>query len=194
MNDIKEIVLYYKDGNVTYKELDVAKELQDRYPELGKPILIREGNNTNKTAIIFDNLKEFKIEINHINVSFLIYHSYFDKINSLIFDCIDIFDSQHVAFKRIGYLSNINISDSLKDILENKYLNVDNIKGVPYLNVFNEIEVKGYKVNIWERIDFEHKIIKYDFNTNQNEEVKFDMKFIKEFTSSSNSFMDGRLS
>ena len=46
MKDLKEVVLYFKEG-CPLVPVDIAKSITDRFKEIGNPIVLNPASNTN---------------------------------------------------------------------------------------------------------------------------------------------------
>ncbi len=198
MNDSKEICLYF-DKNVNYNPIDIAKEIQDRYKELGSPVILPVSNNKEVPTIIFQENPEFFLRCNFNTLNFVVNHTYFKKLETIIFDLIDIFEEYNVKFIRIGYVCNIYMTHDKVDMYKNIYLKEDKTKDMEefQLYLFKELSTKNGNINSWERIISEgnkkHDILlQYDFNSKQEDKIDFDMKYIKEFIKVSNDYIESR--
>ena len=90
MNDSKEICLYF-DKNTNYNPVDIAKEICDRYKELGNPLIL-PSQGGNAPVIVFQENPEIFLRCNYFTLNFVVNHTYFNKLESIIFDLVDIFE------------------------------------------------------------------------------------------------------
>lgn len=198
MKNTKEIILFYEkvpDFNLT----DIAKEILDRYEYLGEPTIIPRNEN-NTFLVVFNKNSEFQIEINDKNVLIVMKHSYFNNLNSIVFDVVDTFEMFDTKFSRIGYISS-NFESPLKiEKAKEKYLNVEEFKDVLELNLswYRKINFRSSYINCWERVitdtvNFKDLLLQYDINTLVGEKVDIDMKFIKDFFKTSDDYIEKRI-
>ena len=201
MNDVREIVLYFGDGSKLVP-VDIAKGLTDRYPELGNPLVLTpEGNNPHSPIVVFKENNDFMITVTLMTVNVVINHNYFNKMDTIIFDLVDMFDELNVSLSRMGIVYSLFYSSDKKDILLNKMFNSDilpdDMKDFR-VSFFKKIDSKVGSINCWERIitDSERMndlLYQFDFNTNYDKNANFDMKFIKEITSIADQYIDSRV-
>lgn len=198
MKNTKEIILFYEkvpDFNLT----DIAKEILDRYEYLGEPTIIPRNEN-NTFLVVFNKNSEFQIEINDKNVLIVMKHSYFNDLNSIVFDVVDTFEMFDTKFSRIGYISS-NFESPLKiEKAKEKYLNVEEFKDVLELNLswYRKINFRSSYINCWERVitdtvNFKDLLLQYDINTLVGKKVDIDMKFIKDFFKTSDDYIEKRI-
>lgn len=198
MKNTKEIILFYEkvpDFNLT----DIAKEILDRYEYLGEPTIIPRNEN-NTFLVVFNKNSELQIEINDKNVFIVMKHSYFNSLNSIVFDVVDTFEMFDTKFSRIGYISS-NFESPLKiEKAKEKYLNVEEFKDVLELNLswYRKIDFRSSYINCWERVitdtvNFKDLLLQYDINTLVGEKVDIDMKFIKDFFKTSDDYIEKRI-
>ena len=198
MKNTKEIILFYEkvpDFNLT----DIAKEILDRYEYLGEPTIIPRNEN-NTFLVVFNKNSELQIEINDKNVFIVMKHSYFNSLNSIVFDVVDTFEMFDTKFSRIGYISS-NFESPLKiEKAKEKYLNVEEFKDVLELNLswYRKIDFRSSYINCWERVitdtvNFKDLLLQYDINTLVGEKVDVDMKFIKDFFKTADDYVEKRM-
>ena len=198
MKNTKEIILFYEkvpDFNLT----DIAKEILDRYEYLGEPTIIPKNEN-NTFLVVFNKNSELQIEINDKNVFIVMKHSYFNSLNSIVFDVVDTFEMFDTKFSRIGYISS-NFESPLKiEKAKEKYLNVEEFKDVLELNLswYRKIDFRSSYINCWERVitdtvNFKDLLLQYDINTLVGEKVDIDMKFIKDFFKTADDYVEKRM-
>lgn len=198
MKNTKEIILFYEkvpDFNLT----DIAKEILDRYEYLGEPTIIPRNEN-NTFLVVFNKNSELQIEINDKNVFIVMKHSYFNSLNSIVFDVVDTFEMFDTKFSRIGYISS-NFESPLKiEKAKEKYLKVEEFKDVLELNLswYRKIDFRSSYINCWERVitdtvNFKDLLLQYDINTLVGEKVDIDMKFIKDFFKTADDYVEKRI-
>lgn len=198
MKNTKEIILFYEkvpDFNLT----DIAKEILDRYEYLGEPTIIPRNEN-NTFLVVFNKNSELQIEINDKNVFIVMKHSYFNSLNSIVFDVVDTFEMFDTKFSRIGYISS-NFESPLKiEKAKEKYLKVEEFKDVLELNLswYRKIDFRSSYINCWERVitdtvNFKDLLLQYDINTLVGEKVDIDMKFIKDFFKTADDYVEKRM-
>lgn len=198
MKNTKEIILFYEkvpDFNLT----DIAKEILDRYEYLGEPTIIPRNEN-NTFLVVFNKNSELQIEINDKNVFIVMKHSYFNSLNSIVFDVVDTFEMFDTKFSRMGYISS-NFESPLKiEKAKEKYLNVEEFKDVLELNLswYRKIDFRSSYINCWERVitdtvNFKDLLLQYDINTLVGEKVDIDMKFIKDFFKTADDYVEKRI-
>lgn len=198
MKNTKEIILFY-DQEPDFNLNDVAQEILSRYEHLEEPTIIPKNEN-NTFLIVFNKNPELQIEINDKNVLIVMKHSYFNDLNSIVFDVVDAFEMYDTKFSRMGYISS-NFESPLKiDRAKEKYLQVDEFKDVLELNLswYKKIDFRSSYINCWERVitdsvHFKDLLLQYDINTIVGEKVEIDMKFIKEFFKTADEYIEKRI-
>ena len=158
------------------------------------------SNENNTFLVVFNKNSEFQIEINDKNVLIVMKHSYFNDLNSIVFDVVDTFEMFDTKFSRIGYISS-NFESPLKiEKAKEKYLNVEEFKDVLELNLswYRKINFRSSYINCWERVitdtvNFKDLLLQYDINTLVGEKVDIDMKFIKDFFKTSDDYIEKRI-
>lgn len=200
MKDSKEIILFYKDKTNSFKPVDVAKELMERYPELGNPIILPESKNKNNPLVVFNENMDFQLQTSYTSLTFAVNHHYFDKLTSIIFDMVDTMEGFYAPFSRIGYISNNMLSPTYIDKAKERFFKLDYLEDLGDFNFswYKKITTKKCNINCWERVitdklDFPDLLMQYDMNSPINESVKFDMKYIKEFINTCNEYIESRL-
>lgn len=198
MKNTKEIILFY-DQAPDFNLNDVAQEILSRYEHLEEPTIIPKNEN-NTFLIVFNKNPELQIEINDKNVLIVMKHSYFNDLNSIVFDVVDAFEMYDTKFSRMGYISS-NFESPLKiDRAKEKYLQADEFKDVLELNLswYKKINFRSSYINCWERVitdsvHFKDLLLQYDINTIVGEKVEIDMKFIKEFFKTADEYIEKRI-
>lgn len=200
MKDTKEIVLFFK-GVANFSSFEVAKELLNRYELLGEPMVLPDSSTDAKVpSVIFNKEPDMQVEVSRQSVNIVISTAYFDKVSSIIFDMVDLFEGFKLSFYRIGYISSVFLSPKYIDKAKNRFFRMENLEGLENLNFswFRVLEGKSSKINCWERIitdtvHFDDLLIQYDFNSPIEEEFEFNMKYIKDFINTTNDYMEERL-
>lgn len=198
MKDTKEIVLFF-DKNTSYDTLKVAKEIVDRYPELGNPIILPEVEKQKTPLMVFNTNPDFQLQGNYYSINFVVNHNYFDKLSSIIFDLVDTLAEFNCNFIRLGYISNMFLAPQYIEKVKNMFLKLDHLDGVQDFNLswYKKLETKIGNINCWERfitdsLDFDDLLIQFDFNSPINVTVDFDIKYIKDFIKLSNDYIEDR--
>lgn len=198
MKDTKEVVLFFK-HNTVYKPLDVAKELSNRYEELGNPLILPETANKKNPLIVFNENKDFQIQANLLTFTIVVNHNCFERLASIIFDVVDTLNEFGCSFVRIGYISSVFLPPRCVDIAKERFLRMDYIEDVTDFNLswYKKIDTKYGAINSWERFitdsaNFDDLLCQYDFNSPAKEEVDFNMKYIKEFLKVADSYIADR--
>lgn len=199
MKDTKEIVLFFKE-EAKYSSIDVAKEIMSRYELLGEPVIIPDNGDAKLPTIIFNKSADMQIQVSRVSINVVVNHTYFEEISSIIFDMVDIFETFNLNFYRIGYISSIFLSPKYITKVKERFLNLENLEGIEDFNFswYHGIENKNGKINCWERIitdkaNFSDLLMQYDFNSPINEEIEFNMKYIKEFVNLTNNYIEERV-
>lgn len=199
MKDTKEIVLFFKE-EARYSSLDVAKEIMNRYELIGEPVIIPDNGDAKLPTIIFNKNADMQVQVSRVSVNVIVNHNCFNEISSIAFDMVDIFEAFNLNFYRIGYISSVFLAPKYVTKVKERFLNLDNLEGIEDFNFswYHVIENKLGKINCWERIitdkaNFSDLLMQYDFNSPANEEVEFDMKYIKEFINSTNDYIEERV-
>lgn len=198
MKDTKEIVLFFKE-DTNFSLVDISKELISRYPALGEPMILPDNGKTKSPLILFNSNPEFQMQISRVSLNFVISHSYFSKIDSIIFDIVDAFEEFDCYFFRMGYISSIFMSPDYIEKTKERFLKCDELDDVKEFNLswYRSFENKYGVINCWERFitdttDFKDLLIQYDFNSPINVQIDFNMKFIKEFIKTANDYIEKR--
>lgn len=199
MYDTKEVVLFFN-KEVNFESFDVAKEITKRFPQIGDAIILPNSKNLRQPVILFSSSEVIKIQISKISVNILVNHTLFDELTSGVFDLIDLFEGFDCSFNRIGYIASFLISPRDKEILENKYLKMEKLKDVTdySMSFYHEIKTKENNLNAWERITYDSANLKdvlyqFDINSKENDQITFDMKYLKRFFKDANNFIDKKV-
>lgn len=199
MKDTKEIVLFFKE-EARYSSLDVAKEIMNRYELIGEPVIIPDNGDAKLPTIIFNKSVDMQVQVSRVSVNVIINHTYFNDLSSIVFDMVDIFESFDLNFYRMGYISSLFLAPKYLSKVKERFFNLDNLPGMDDFNFswYHRIENKIGAINCWERIitdktNFSDILMQYDFNSPANEEVDFNMKYIKEFIKVTNDYIEERV-
>ena len=198
MKDTKEIVLFFCD-DTNFSLVDVSKELLGRYSELGEPTVLPDNGKTKAPLILFNSNPDFQIQISRVSVNFVVNHTYFEKLTSIIFDIVDTFEEFKCKFFRMGYISSIFLAPQYIEKVQEKFLRSNNLEGIKEFNLswYKILENKFGPINCWERFitdtsDFKDLLIQYDFNTPIDIQIDFEIKYIKEFIKTANEYISSR--
>lgn len=199
MKDTKEIVLFFKD-ETTFKPIDIAKEILNRYPELGNPIIIPESDNKNVPVIIFNENPDLQMQVSFKMFTIVMRHNYFDKVSSIVFDIVDAFSEFNIDFSRIGYIASVFLSPKYINKAKKKYLNSKLDEDITDFNFswYKKLECSFGNINCWERIivdnnNFKDLLCQFDFNTIATDVISLEMKNIKEFFKLTNEYIEDRV-
>jgi hypothetical protein len=199
MKDTKEIVITFA-NNTNYNAIDVGKELLNRYPELGNITILPISKDNKLPIIIFNENPDIQIQASLSSISFVVNHTYFNKLASICFDIVDTFETFNVTSVRIGYISSIFLPNNNISIVKEKYLKTDALEDIKDFNLswYRELDTKIGKLNFWERIltdhlDFPDLLLQYDINTKIETETYLDMKYIKNFLSIADEYIEQRI-
>lgn len=199
MKDTKEIVLFFNKED-KFVPLDVAKEISERYPELGNPVIIPEMPNKSTPLIVFKENNEFQLQVTKNALTLVLCHNYFKNITTITFDMVDVFESFDVSFGRIGYIASNFLAPQYVEKAKERFLVSDNIGDVLDINLswYRKVPIKDDYLNCWERIITDHDnfsdlLCQYDFNTPVNIEVNLEMKYIKEFFRVTDEYIEERV-
>lgn len=198
MKDTKEVVLFFN-NNANYDAVDIAKELKNRYPELGNPIIMPGQNDPTKPVIIFKENPDFTLRATLTSIGFVVNHTYFNNLASICFDLVDIFGEINIDLVRIGYISSVFLAPAKIDIAKHKFLKLEEFDDVMDINLawYRELETDFGRLNSWERVvtdhlDFQDLLLQYDFNTPIDKKIDIDMKYLKKFFSFSDEYIEKR--
>ena len=199
MNDIREVVLYFKEG-CRLVPFNIAKAISDRFDEIGSPTILNPEVNSNQPMVIFKENEQMMITVTQMTVNLVVTEKHFKKLDTIIFDLVDLFDEIDIEFVKIGIIFSIFLSEKNKEIFMNKLLNTNNIPDdVEDFNVslYRKIDFRKTKLNCWERVitnseQFNDLLIQFDFNTLSEEVVNIDMKFIRELIDVSDKYIEER--
>lgn len=199
MKDTKEIVLFFEEG-VNFSLLDVSREIVSRYKECGEPILFPDDGKTKAPLILFNTNPDFQIQISRVSLNFVVNHHYFKKLAALIFDMVDVFEEFKCKFYRMGYISSIFLSPDYVKRVKNRFLRVEELVDISEFNLcwYKRFQNKFGYINCWEKFitdstNFKDLLIQYDINTPVDENISFDMKYIKEFIVTANDYIEKRI-
>ena len=141
------------------------------------------------------------ITVTLMTVNVVINHSYFDKMDTIIFDLVDMFDELNVSLSRMGIVYSLFYNSDKKEKLLDKMFNSDVLPDDMEdfrVSFFKKIESKIGTINCWERIITDKErmndlLYQFDFNTNYDKNADFNMKFIKEIISIADEYIDSRV-
>lgn len=199
MKDTKEIVLFFKE-NSTFKEIEVAKEIISRYPEIGNPVIIPESDKREVPVIIFNENPDLQMQISLKMCTIVVNHSYFEKLSTIVFDIVDTFADVKQEFVRIGYISNVFLSPSTVIRAKKKYLNEKIVDDITDFNFswYKKLNASFGAINCWERLitdnnSFKDLLYQFDFNTIATDVISLEMKNIKEFFKLTSEYINKRI-
>lgn len=99
----------------------------------------------------------------------------------------------------MGYISSIFMPSNYVDKVKDRFLCVDELEDIEDFNLswYRSFNNKFGSINCWERfitnaVDFKDLLIQYDFNTPVQENINFEMKYIKEFIKTANDYIESR--
>lgn len=198
VKDTKEIVLFFKE-DMKFKPVDVAKEIGERYPEIGNPIIIPESDNKTVPVIIFNENPDLQMQVSFKMFTIVMNHTYFEQLATMVFDIVDAFLEFNVEFCRLGYVASIFLSPKHVERAKKRYLNGKIIEEITDFNFswYKRLECSFGSINCWERIitdkhSFNDLLCQFDFNTIATDVISLDMKKIKEFFKLTNEHIEDR--
>ena len=199
MDDIREVVLYFKEG-CRLVPFEIAKAINERFSDIGSPAIYNPEVNSNQPMLVFKDNPEMMMTVTQMTVNLVVTDSHFKKLDTIIFDLVDLFDELDITFTKIGLIYSIFLSEKNKEIFKNKLLNSDNIPDdIEDFNVsfYRKIDFKDTKLNCWERVitnseQFNDLLFQFDFNTISSDEINIDMKFIRELLKVANDYSEER--
>lgn len=200
MKDFKEIVLYFKDG-CPLVPIDIAKSVTDRFKEIGNPIVLNPQQNGIEQLVIFNENPEIRLTVSTSTVNIALQEKYFDELDTIIFDLVDLFNDLRIEFINIGIICSVFLSEKYKEIYYNKIFNKESLPdGVSDYNLqfFREIKFRKNNINCWERIitnsqQYKELLIQFDINCLTIKKIDLDMKLIREFLKTVDAYMEERL-
>lgn len=201
MTDTKEVVLFFNEGS-SFNPLDIAKEIINRIPDVGDPIIMPTNNSNNNLPIVmFSTNVDIKIQINRISVNILVTDKYFESLTSFTFDLIDLFEDNKCSFNRLGYITSLFMSPKEAEILEKRYINIDAIGNPTEYNLsfYHELSLGNEKINAWEKVikDPDHikdLLCQFDINNKKNQDLKLDMKYLKKYFKLADEYIQEKVS
>ena len=188
MDDRREIVLYFK-GGAKLVPLDIAKSLSDRFKNLGNPLLLNQDGSGVQPLVVFNENQSMMITVTQMTINMIIDNSYFNKMDTIIFDLIDLFDELGISFIRMGLVYSIFLTERannhIKEELTKCSLIPEDIKDFN-VSFFRKLDFKKESLNCWERYisnneKFNDLLVQFDINSEVDEKRDFNMKYIKEF-------------
>jgi hypothetical protein len=188
MNDVREIVFCFNSGSKLVP-VDIAKSLSDRFKDLGNPVVLNPEGNNIQPLIVFKENPSMMVTMTQMTINMIIDSTFFDKIDTITFDLVDLFNDLKIEFVNIGVIYSLFFSEKHKELCMNKFLNVENLPNdfeEFNLAFFQKIKYKKDYLNCWERLvtnseHFNELLVQFDINCLAIEKVDIDMKFIKEF-------------
>jgi hypothetical protein len=76
MNDVREIVLYFKEG-CPLVPVDIAKSISDRFKEIGSRVVLTPETNSNQPLVIFKENTEMMLTVGQMTVNMVVQEKYF---------------------------------------------------------------------------------------------------------------------
>ena len=200
MDDLREIVLYFKEG-CPLVPIDIAKSISDRFKDIGSPVVLTPEEKSNQPLVLFKENPEMLVTVGMMTVNMVIQEKYFEKMDTIIFDLVDLFNELNITFTNIGFIYSIFLSEKDKDIITKKVFNIDNLpKDVEEYNTafFKKIKFKNEYLNCWERLitnseQFKGLLVQFDINCLSIPSVDLDMKFIREILKEVNTYTEERI-
>ena len=200
MKDFKEIVLYYKDG-CPLVPVDIAKSVTDRFKEIGNPIVLSPEVNSNEPLVVFKDNQEFLLTVGTSTVNLAVQEKYYDKLDTIIFDLVDLFNDLKIEFINIGLICSVFLSEKYKEIYFNKIFNKDSLPdniSEYNLSFFREIKFRKDNINCWERLitnspRYNELLVQFDINCLTIKKLDLNMKLIRELLKTVDSYIEERL-
>ncbi len=113
MDDLREVVLYFKEG-CSLVPIDIAKSICDRFKDIGSPLVLTPEENTNQPLVVFKENPEMMITVGRMTVNMVIHEKHFEKMDTIIFDLVDLFNELNINFSSIGLIYSIFLSEKDK--------------------------------------------------------------------------------
>ena len=200
MDDLREIVLYFKEG-CPLVPIDIAKSICDRFKDIGAPVVLTPEENTNQPLVLFKENPEMMVTVGRMTVNMVLQEKYFEKMDTIIFDLVDLFNELKITFNSIGLIYSIFLSEKDKEIITKKIFNIDNLPSdVEEFNTafFKKLKYKKEYLNCWERLitnsdNFKGLLVQFDINCLSLPPVDIDMKFIRELLKIVNEYTEERI-
>ena len=200
MNDVREIVLYFNGGSKLVP-VDIAKSLSDRFKDLGNPLVLNPDGSSVQPLVIFKENSSMMITVTQMTINMIIDGTYFDKMDTIIFDLVDLFNDMDIKFTKLGIVYSIFLSPKHKMTVRDKLLESSIIpEDILEYNVafYRQLDLKKEKINAWERIitnneKFEDLLVQFDFNTDNNPDRDINMKYIREFIKLADEYSEERI-
>ena len=138
MKDMREVVLYFGDG-CKLVPIDIAKSLSDRFEELGKPLVLTpEASQKTAPLVVFKDNPDFMATVTQMTINLVVNHTYFEKLETIIFDVVDAFDDLNILQIFASYRIENNQSKRVLEKLGFKYYS--QLNNISYSGeVFREI-------------------------------------------------------
>lgn len=200
MNDCREIVLYFNNGSKLVP-VDIAKSLSDRFKDLGNPLVLNPEGNSIQPLVVFRENASMMITMTQMTINMIIDGTYFDKMDTIIFDLVDLFNDMDIKFTKLGIVYSIFLSGKHKEIVREKLLDSSIIPNdILEFNVafYRQLGLKKEKINCWERLitnteKFDDLLVQFDINTDTNPDRDINMKFIREFIKLADEYSEERI-
>ena len=200
MDDLREIVLYFKEG-CPLVPVDIAKSICDRFKDIGSPVVLTPEENSNQPLVLFKENPEMMVTVGRMTVNMVVQEKYFEKMDTIIFDLVDLFNELNITFTNIGFIYSIFLSEKDKEIITKKIFNMDNLPSdVEEFNVafFRKIKYKNDYLNCWERLitnsdNFKGILTQFDINCLSIPNVDLNMKEIRNLLKVVNQYVEERI-
>ena len=200
MDDRREVVLYFKGGSKLVP-LDIANSMSERFKDLGNPLLLNPDGQGVQPLVVFNENPEMMISVTQMTVNMIVDNKNFDKLDTIIFDLVDLFNDLDISFVRMGIVYSMFLNKKSKDyvmteLVKNSLVPDDVIDF--NLSFFKKVDLKKEKINCWERYitgneKFDDLLVQFDFNSEVDENKDFNMKYIKEFIKVADNYIEGRI-
>lgn len=200
MNDVREIVFCFNSGSKLVP-VDIAKSLSDRFKDLGNPVVLNPEGNNIQPLIVFKENPSMMVTMTQMTINMIIDSTFFEKIDTITFDLVDLFNDLGIKFSKMGIVYSIFLSNQHKLNATNKLIESSLIPDdVLEFNIafYKQLKLKKEPINCWERLitnseKFDDLLVQFDFNTENDPNRDINMKYIRDFIKLCDEYSEERI-
>jgi hypothetical protein len=141
------------------------------------------------------------VTMTQMTINMIIDSTFFDKIDTITFDLVDLFNDLGIKFSKMGIVYSIFLSNQHKLNATNKLIESSLIPDdVLEFNIafYKQLKLKKEPINCWERLitnseKFDDLLVQFDFNTENDPNRDINMKYIRDFIKLCDEYSEERI-
>ena len=199
MKDSTQVALFFNEGTI-YNPTKVANALKDKIENIGDPVLLPINLQAPKEAnipfIIFNQAVDIQVVANFNNIILTFRNSYLKDVEKISDEIFDIFKSEGIAFRRIGYVPSIFLEKNEIEKFKEECMTSEIFNSTVDFQFawLKKLDFMDLKINCWKRVitdtsKFDNMLNIYDFNTDETVSINVNKEFINDFLNFCNEYI-----